>query len=135
MVRGASKAPHSGRARAQAGRDGFGVLPVVARGSGAAAASPRGTSSAALSSEITKSSSGGIAPPPEEAGTPSPGPDDPATMAQAATYQQLRGHLAQLKLTTAAEQLPIVLDPARTRALHTPDAAHLAALEQAVADL
>ncbi len=29
----------------------------------------------------------------------------------------------------------IVLDPARTRALHTPDAAHLAALEQAVAEM
>lgn len=46
-----------------------------------------------------------------------PKPDDPLTMAQAATYQQLRGHLAQLKLTTAAEQLPLVLDQARTEKL------------------
>jgi len=46
-----------------------------------------------------------------------PKPDDPLTMAQAATYQQLRGHLAQLKLTTAAEQLPIVLDQARSEKL------------------
>ena len=31
---------------------------------------------------------------------------------QASLYQQLRGHLAILKLTTAAEQLPVVLDQA-----------------------
>jgi DNA replication protein DnaC len=44
-------------------------------------------------------------------------PDDPPTLAQAATYQQLRGHLAALKMTTAAEQLPLVLDQARTEKL------------------
>jgi len=42
---------------------------------------------------------------------------DPMTAAQAATYQQLRGHLAALKLTTAAEQLPVVLDQARAEKL------------------
>lgn len=41
----------------------------------------------------------------------------PATMDQAATYQQLRGHLAALKLSTAAEHLPAVLDAARTEKL------------------
>ena len=39
------------------------------------------------------------------------------TTAQAATHQQLRGHLAALKLTTAAEQLPTVLDQARAEKL------------------
>ena len=33
----------------------------------------------------------------------------PATPAQASLYQQLRGHLATLKLTAAAEHLPSVL--------------------------
>lgn len=46
-----------------------------------------------------------------------PKPDDPLTMAQAATYQKLRGHLAQLKLSTASEQLPLVLDQARKEKL------------------
>ena len=36
----------------------------------------------------------------------------PATQAQAAVYQQLRSHLATLKLTAAAEALPRVLDDA-----------------------
>jgi DNA replication protein DnaC len=44
-------------------------------------------------------------------------PIAPATMDQAATYQQLRGHLAALKLSTAAEHLPAVLDAARTEKL------------------
>lgn len=38
----------------------------------------------------------------------------PSTNAQAATYQQLRTHLATLKLTGAAEALPGILDAART---------------------
>lgn len=41
----------------------------------------------------------------------------PATAEQAAAYQRLRAHLAYLKLTTAAEVLPEVLDAARTEAL------------------
>jgi len=41
----------------------------------------------------------------------------PATGEQAAAYQRLRAHLAYLKLTTAAEVLPEVLDAARTEAL------------------
>ena len=36
----------------------------------------------------------------------------PATPAQASLYQQLRGHLAGLKLHDAAEALPAVLDAA-----------------------
>ena len=36
----------------------------------------------------------------------------PLTAAAASTYQQLRGHLAALRLHTAAEQLPAVLDQA-----------------------
>ena len=36
----------------------------------------------------------------------------PLTAAAASTYQQLRGHLAALRLHTAAEQLPAVLDSA-----------------------
>jgi DNA replication protein DnaC len=36
---------------------------------------------------------------------------------QAAAYQRLRGHLAYLKLPTAAEHLPAVLDAARTEQL------------------
>lgn len=42
--------------------------------------------------------------------TAAPGP--PSTTAQASLYQQLRGHLAVLKLHDAAEQLPAVLDTA-----------------------
>jgi len=42
---------------------------------------------------------------------------EPDSVAQAATYQQLRGHLAALKLTTAAEHLPTVLDHARAENL------------------
>ena len=42
---------------------------------------------------------------------------DPRTTSQASTYQQLRGHLATLKLTTAAEQLPAVLDAATAQGL------------------
>jgi DNA replication protein DnaC len=36
----------------------------------------------------------------------------PSTPAQAALYQQLRGHLATLRLHTAAEALPMILDTA-----------------------
>jgi DNA replication protein DnaC len=38
---------------------------------------------------------------------------EPNTPAQAALYQQLRGHLAELKLTAAAQALPGILDQAR----------------------
>ena len=49
--------------------------------------------------------------------TVTPGPARaPATPAQASLYQQLRGHLAELKLHDAAEALPAVLDQASTRA-------------------
>lgn len=41
----------------------------------------------------------------------------PATPAEASLYQQVRGHLADLKLTTAAEHLPGVLEQARTEGL------------------
>ena len=41
----------------------------------------------------------------------------PATPAQASLYQQLRGHLAELKLHDAAEALPAVLDTAATEGL------------------
>lgn len=41
----------------------------------------------------------------------------PATGDQAAAYQRLRAHLAYLKLPTAAEHLPAVLDAARTETL------------------
>jgi hypothetical protein len=45
--------------------------------------------------------------------TPRPAdPDAPATAAQASLYQQLRAHLAVLKLAGAAEYLPAVLDAA-----------------------
>ncbi len=44
-------------------------------------------------------------------------PLQPSTRTQASVYQQLRGHLATLKLHTAAEQLPAVLDAARTEGL------------------
>jgi hypothetical protein len=41
----------------------------------------------------------------------------PSTTAQASLYQQLRGHLAMLKLHDAAEHLPAVLDTARDEQL------------------
>ncbi len=41
----------------------------------------------------------------------------PSTRAQASLYQQLRGHLAVLKLTDAAEHLPAVLDAATAEGL------------------
>lgn len=44
-------------------------------------------------------------------------PIAPATAEQAAAYQRLRGHLAALKLSTAAEHLPAVLDAARAERL------------------
>ena len=43
--------------------------------------------------------------------------NQPLTAAAASRYQQLRGHLASLRLHTAAEQLPAVLDPASTEGL------------------
>lgn len=42
---------------------------------------------------------------------------DPMTTSQASLYQQLRAHLAALKLTTAAEHLPAVLDAAAAQGL------------------
>src|SRR4051794_21086784 len=45
-------------------------------------------------------------------GTDNPPVDRPLTAAAATRYQQLRGHLAALRLHTAAEQLPAVLDQA-----------------------
>src|SRR3954452_21872403 len=39
------------------------------------------------------------------------------SQAQASLYQQLRGHLAVLKLHDAAEHLPVVLDAAHTEGL------------------
>jgi len=42
---------------------------------------------------------------------------EPMTGGQAAVYQRLRAHLAYLKLPTAAEALPTVLDAARTEQL------------------
>jgi DNA replication protein DnaC len=41
----------------------------------------------------------------------------PSTAAQASLYQQLRAHLAALKLDTAAEHLPAVLDHAAAEGL------------------
>ena len=41
----------------------------------------------------------------------------PATPAQASLYQQLRGHLAELKMHDAAEALPGVLDAAAAEGL------------------
>jgi DNA replication protein DnaC len=41
----------------------------------------------------------------------------PATGAEASLYQQLRGHLANLKLTACAEALPAVLDTAQAEGL------------------
>jgi DNA replication protein DnaC len=52
----------------------------------------------------------------------------PATPAQASLYQQLRGHLAELKLHDAAEALPAVLDQANAE-----DLTMTAALERLLA--
>ena len=41
----------------------------------------------------------------------------PATVAESSLYQQLRGHLAHLKLTASAEALPVILDQAQTERL------------------
>jgi DNA replication protein DnaC len=51
--------------------------------------------------------------PPAKTPAPAPAPARlPATPAQASLYQQLRGHLAELKLHDAAAALPAVLDAA-----------------------
>jgi DNA replication protein DnaC len=50
-------------------------------------------------------------------GTVSSNENLPLTAAAASTYQQLRGHLAALRLHTAAEQLPTVLDQATAEGL------------------
>jgi len=49
--------------------------------------------------------------------TPTSTGTEPHTPVQASLYQQLRGHLAALKLHTAAEHLPAVLDRAATEKL------------------
>ena len=49
--------------------------------------------------------------------TTTSGSPAPATAAQASLYQQLRGHLAELKLHDAAEALPAVLDTAAAEGL------------------
>jgi len=49
--------------------------------------------------------------------TDTPSLPQPSTGEQAASYQRLRAHLAYLKLPTAAEVLPAVLDAARIEAL------------------
>ena len=49
--------------------------------------------------------------------TPSTTTKPPSSGAQASLYQQLRGHLAVLKLADAAEHLPAVLDAAATENL------------------
>jgi hypothetical protein len=43
----------------------------------------------------------------------------PPTTTEASRYQQLRGHLAYLKLADAAEALPTVLDTAQAEKLST----------------
>jgi len=48
---------------------------------------------------------------------PAPAATGPATPAQASLYQQLRAHLATLKLHDAAEHLPAVLDAATAEGL------------------
>ncbi len=48
---------------------------------------------------------------------PEPSTNAPQTVTQASVYQQLRGHLATLKLHAAAEHLPTVLDAARAEGL------------------
>ena len=59
--------------------------------------------------------------------TPAAAPG-PATLAQASLYQQLRAHLAELKMHDAAEALPAVLDQASTE-----DLTMTAALERLLA--
>ena len=49
--------------------------------------------------------------------TPTNIPTEPMSLSQASTYQRLRAHLAELKLTTAAEHLPGVLDQATAEGL------------------
>ena len=53
---------------------------------------------------------------PATTATPAPA-QAPATAAQASLYQQLRGHLAELKMHDAAEALPAVLDTAAAEGL------------------
>ena len=53
---------------------------------------------------------------PTKAASTAPSPT-PSTGAQAALYQRLRGHLSVLRLHTAAEQLPTVLDAAAAEKL------------------
>lgn len=54
---------------------------------------------------------------PPPAATPAAAGPGPSSGQQAAAYQRLRAHLAYLKLPTAAEHLPAVLDAARTEQL------------------
>ncbi|PLC11643.1 AAA family ATPase [Kocuria flava] len=49
--------------------------------------------------------------------TPTNIPTEPMSLSQASTYQRLRAHLAELKLTTAAEHLPGVLEQATAEGL------------------
>jgi DNA replication protein DnaC len=49
--------------------------------------------------------------------TPTSIPTEPMSLSQASTYQRLRAHLAELKLTTAAEHLPGVLEQAAAEGL------------------
>ena len=49
--------------------------------------------------------------------TPTNIPTEPMSLSQASTYQRLRAHLAELKLTTAAEHLPGVLEQAAAEGL------------------
>lgn len=51
--------------------------------------------------------------------TPTNIPTEPMSLSQASTYQRLRAHLAELKLTTAAEHLPGVLEQATAEGLST----------------
>jgi DNA replication protein DnaC len=60
--------------------------------------------------------------------TPAAAARTPATPAQASLYQQLRGHLAELKMPDAAAALPAVLDAAAAEGLTT-----TAALERLLA--
>ncbi len=69
--------------------------------------------------------------------TPTPAPPAPApsSAAQAGLYQQLRSHLAALKLADAAEALPTVLDQARDEKLTlTAALERLLAIELAASD-
>lgn len=60
---------------------------------------------------------------------------EPATPAQAALYQRLRGHLAHLKLSAAAEALPTVLDTANSHGLtHTATIERLMRIEVEATD-